>query len=318
MKIALTIPSAGAGKWCWTSWMNAFNTLGHEAFDINQCVDFNLALKGVDLLICTTSQPRQEFITWRDKNPDKKVALNVLAWSDLNIGGLSNDGVQASVGNREYASKIKPSVIFAQYGIKWRKLLLKNWIDSGYQDSSMMMAADSTIYQNCIDYNQYKYDFSFSGGFWFYKSQIIVPWLLPIIQKYRQNSILIGKGWPIGTDSDRSEREIGSIFKLSKVCPNVHEPHSHFGYDIVERCMKVPYCGGLLVSDYVEEMVDEGFKNGENCFLCKSPKEYQEIIDEVIANPGKYEQIRKNGQEFITNQHTYIHRVQNLLKDIYG
>lgn len=317
MKILIQNSDSGAGRWCKEGWKNAFVALKHTVDWIDnqhQIEQFNVFKP--DLIILSTSNPF-DIKAWRKQNQNVKIALNVLAWSDLDIGGLQNDGVQASRGNVEFASDVQPTVVFAQYGLKWRKLLLKKWIDLGYKDSSLMMGADSIVYKDLPNYGKNTYDFVLSAGFWPYKSQTIIPWLLPVIKKYRQNSILIGKGWQFATDKDRTEQEIGGLFKSAKVCPNVHEAHSHFGYDIVERCAKTMYCGGLLVSDFVQEMVDEGFEDGVNCFLCKSPKEYQEKIDEIIQNPGKYDNIRQNGQKFISENHTYIHHVQKLLKDIY-
>lgn len=317
MKIAITKATAGAGKWSHEGWANAFKAIGHEVIDITHNHS-EIENHQIDLLINSTSHPSEQLIRWRKNNPQAKVAMNVLAWTDLDIGGIHNAGVQATPNNTQYAKDMKADIVFAQYGKKWRELLLNKWHKEGFKLSSMMMAVDSIVYEGYIQqYRTYQYDYIFCGGFWMYKSQTIVPWLMPIIQKYRKSSLLIGKGWPIATDIDRQESAINKLYGIAKVCPNVHEPHSHFGYDIVERCFKVPYCGGLLVSDYVEEMIDEGFKSEVNCFLAKTPSEYQDFIDEVISAPEEYTYIAENGQKFISKNHTYIHRVQQLLKDIY-
>jgi len=326
MKIALTIPSAGAGKWCWTGWANAFIELGHEIVNFGQIVNANRSYpyNEIDLLICSTSCPNQDFIDFKPK----KVALNVLAWTDENLPCINNPGVQASPGNVEYAKTLKPDVVFAQYSKPWNKLLLKNWIKEGFKDSSMMMAADSVAYISYLVQQgklvsgsmlipQDQRRIFYTGGYWPYKAQNINKYLLPIFRKYAKETTVIGKGWPFLTQNIDNEGTISKYFNAADVCPNIHEPHStEGGYDIVERCFKVPYCGGLLVSDYVQEMADIGFKNGINCFLCKTPKEYAEIIDEIIKNPEKYDHVRKAGQEFVASSHTYIHRAKALLADL--
>jgi len=314
MQIALTVPNAGAGKWAWMGWLNAFNELGHNAFIINNSIANR---KDIDIVICSTSCPSEDIIKWRENNLDKKLALNVLAWTNEDLPCINNPGVQATEGNVWYAKQLKPDIVFAQYFEKWREILLSNWRDrEGYKLGSMGMAADSTVYEKGNVNYEYQYDFTFVGGFWHYKSQIITPWLLPVIDKFRKKSILIGGGWPRTTDYDRTEKEIGKLYQNSKFSPNIHEPHSHYGYDIVERGMKVPYCGGLLLSDYVEEMISIGFIHENNCLLAKTPKEYMDLACVIVEDPSKFDEIRRTGIEFISQNHTYIHRVQRLLKDL--
>lgn len=317
MKIALTIPSNGAGLYAWTGWSNAFKSLGHTVENWSPPI-FRSDPLDCDLLICSTSCPENTFIEWRKNHPDKKIALNVLAWTDEDIRGIHNAGVQATPGNVGYTRDLKPDVVFAQYGEKWRVPLLKNWAKEGYKLSSMMMAVDSTVYKvNDTDTSMIS-TIVYCGGYWSYKAQNIDKYLLPLFRKYRDQLYLIGKGWPMMTNSDISEQAIANLYRNSIICPNVHEPHSNFGYDIVERCFKVPYCGGLLISDYVEEMIDVGFKDGINCFICKDPKEYTERFEEILQNPTKYDDVRKTGQVFISSQHTYVDRAKALLRDIYG
>lgn len=316
MKIALTLPTNGAGRFIWSGYANAFKALGHDVYYINNSSIFRI---NPDLLICSTSIPSQEHIDWREKNKHKKIALNTLCWTDEPNLGMEIPGIQASQGNIEYAKKLRPDLIFAHYSQKYIDLLLANWRDKeGYKLGSFMLAADSTVYPAFEHLSEnYKYDIVYAGGFWPYKSKTIVPWLLPVIRKYRRTSILIGGGWPIQTDGDCTEYDIGKMFGIAKVTPNIHEYHGNkYGYDIIERCFKTPFCGGLLVSDYVKEMEDVGFKSGHNCFLANSTTEYAEMIDAIIQDPTKYSHIRKNGALFIKEKHTYIHRAIDFLKQL--
>jgi len=319
MKVGLTVPNSGAGRWAWTGWLNAFNAIGHEAFIINGSIANR---NDIDLVICSTSNPSEDIIKWRNSNKHKKLALNVLAWTNEDLPCINNPGVQASEGNVLYAQELKPDIVFAQYFEKWREILLSNWRDrEGYKLGSMGMAADSTVYDYSKELliNIKQYPIFYVGGYWPYKARNIDKYLLPVFQKYFDKSMIIGKGWPwpFRTNEITNEREVGYHFRNALVCPNVHEPHSTLGgYDIVERVFKVMYCGGLLISDYVKEMEDIGIKNGVHCLMAKNPEEYMALVDQALTDPTKYNTIRENGRMFVGVQHTYIHRVNSLLKEL--
>lgn len=313
MKVTLTIPGAGAGKWCWTGWKNAFQELGHEVVELRS---------NPDLLICSTSGPSQEILDWRERNPSAKVALNVLAWTDEDLPGIHNDGVQASPGNIGYAKQLKPDIVFAQYTPKYRELLLAKWKNEGFKLGSMEMAADSTVYEFKLHPNGSDIvsagKLFYVGGYWPYKAQNINKYLGPVINKHFDRTIVVGKGWPIRTTAIENEKAVGYNFRMAEVCPNIHEPHStNGGFDVVERVFKTTFCGGLCVSDYVQEMFDGfGFVNNEHLIACKTPEEYMDTIEDALNHPERYAMMRLAAQKFVADNHTYVHRVQKLLKDI--
>lgn len=320
MYIAMTIPEAGAGKWCWTGWMNAFDFLNYKGANIGSGPHNSLlcSLPKVDLLICSTSCPSENILEWRKHSPDAKVALNVLAWTDDDWAGINNPGVQASQGNIEYARKLKPDIVFAQYSKKYAESLLRNWHEKeGYKLGSMAMAADSTVYTGLQPIEGAK-EIVYTGGYWPYKAQNINKYLLPLLMKYRDRTTLVGKGWPVRTDNDPGENAIASLFYSSKLCPNAHEPHSTLGgFDVVERVFKTMYCGGLCLSDYVRE-IEEGFGllDGVHLKLAKTPDEYLNIAEDILKYPEKYDTIRQRGTIEVRDKHTYINRCRVLLSDL--
>lgn len=327
MKVAMTIPISGAGKFAWTGWSNAFKALGHEAINLNNyggCNDVHYM--DIDLLICSTSSPNSNFIEWRKNNPSKKVALNVLAWTDYKLPGINNPGVQATPGNIDYARDLKPNIVFAQYSKPYAQLLLEKWAQKGYKLGSMAMAADSTVYTAYNDKERYlgpkPYELFYAGGYWPYKAQNIDKFLLPVLQKYKSRSLIVGKGWPLPTAQIENEGMIGYHMHAAKVCPNIHEPHSTLGgYDVVERVFKVMYCGGILVTDYVAELFDMGFRDGIHGIACTTASEYANVIDELMNDRSfklddEMSRMRKEAHEFAASKHTYIHRVQTLLGDL--
>ena len=186
------------------------------------------------------------------------------------------------------------------------------------------MAPDDTVYNYTEpykpenDYTAWEHNITFCGGYWAYKAQNIDKYLMPVLLKHRLNTYLVGKGWPIATDPDCGEIELSRKYGASKVSPNVHEPHStDGGYDVVERVFKTMLCGGLCVTDPVEEL-ESGyhFEHGEHLIIASDPKNYADIIDEILLRPEQYAHVREAGRVFVKNNHTYKHRVTQLLTDL--
>lgn len=317
MKIALTIPTVGAGRWCWQGWANAFEFFGHEVHNLNLFPD-TVVDKDTDLVICTTSQPRDDIREWRKNNPSKKLALNVLAWTDEDLPLINNAGVQASEGNRDYAWELRPDLVFAQYSPKWRERLLKKWEDLGFRLGSMEMAADAVVYPFETDEPAFNPDVFYVGGRWAYKAQNLDVWLMPVLNRF-VNKVIVGRGWPFLTQN-MDERAVGMHLHNAKVVPNMHEPHSTIGgYDVVERVFKTLYCGGLCITDSVAEMFDGfGFENEVHLLAAQSPDEYMEFITHAVENfnTPHFNMMRGHGQEFVALNHTYFNRVANLLFDL--
>lgn len=308
MRVTLTNPVAGAGRYAWAGWANAFQALGHEVVPLSDATD---------LLINSTSLPSDEILEWRERNPEKKVALNVLAWTDEDLPGINNAGVQATPNNVQYAHDLKANLVFAQYSPLWREILLRKWAREGFKLGSMEMAADSTVYEY-TEPDEFEHDIVYCGGYWAYKSRNIDQYLMPCLMRYRTTTYLVGKGWHIPTDPDCGERVLAQKWGAAKVCPNVHEPHStDGGYDVVERVFKTIFCGGLCVTDPVEE-IESGFglEHGTHLLIAEDQADYLALVEDAIINPEKYEQVRREGQQYVAQNHTYINRVETLLTDL--
>ncbi len=313
MKVALTIPDVGAGRWSWQGYVNAFRWFGWEAVNVSR-PGFDLHKVNPDLLICSTSLPNQNFIDWRQANPDKCVALNVLAWTDEDLPCINNDGVQATHGNLEFAQAMNPNLVFAQYSEAWRKRLLSKWKEHGFRLGSMEPAADAVVYPYSIELPTRELDIFYVGGRWPYKAQNLDAYVLPLLNEYKDTTRLVGQGWPFPS-ADMSEDDVGQNLKNAKVALNMHEPHSTIGgFDVVERVFKTLYCGGLCITDKVTEMVD-GFRlqDGKHLLWAHNPDEYSEITHEAIEFNEQHDHIREKGQRFVALNHTYFNRVASLL-----
>jgi len=115
-----------------------------------------------------------------------------------------------------------------------------------------------------------------------------------------------------------SESDVGYNFRNAKVSPNMHEPHSTLGgYDVVERVFKTLYCGGLCVTDYVQEMEDGfGLHDGYHLLWAKSPEDYLDICQAAVEHNDDWNGCRKIGQRYVALHHTYFNRALNLILDL--
>ena len=227
--------------------------------------------------------------------------------------------MQATEGNVGYAHDVVADVVFAQFSKAIRGTLLGKWKAEGFSLASMEMAADAVQYQhpNPNVAPGLDPDLFYVGGYWAYKAQNIDKYLLPLLRE-TENKVLIGRGWPGLVTGECSEEQVGQYFKDAKVSPNIHEPHSTLGgYDVVERVFKSIYCGGLCISDHVEEMeMGFGLKDGTHLITAHNVEDYQCLVEEAIAIPDAYMDVREQGQKYVARYHTYFNRALNLLLEL--
>ena len=84
---------------------------------------------------------------------------------------------------------------------------------------------------------------------------------------------------------------------------------------VLEREFKVPACGGFEISDYVPGM-DRYFDLGKEIVAVRSPEEWFAKIDHYPRHEGERKQIQEAGTGRVLREHTYAHRVKQLL-DMY-
>lgn len=98
----------------------------------------------------------------------------------------------------------------------------------------------------------------------------------------------------------------------------ISETKIHFNksisVDVNYRNFETLGLGTCLLTNYLSELEELGFKDGENCFMYKNINEIPYKIKEAKEN-NKWKIVGKNGLKFSKN-HTYTKRIENLLKEI--
>tara|TARA_R110000765_G_scaffold142217_3_gene243371 strand:+ start:1364 stop:2482 length:1119 start_codon:yes stop_codon:yes gene_type:complete len=210
-------------------------------------------------------------------------------------------------------------LVYNLYHKKRMKETMGYWDDNGVETIDMQPAADHFKHRPAAKIDMLESDISFIGGYWRYKAINIDKYIVPLcypIGKY--NIKIFGyHEWPVpqflGPVQDRI---VNNIFSSAKICPNVSEPHANeFGFEVNERVFKLSACKAFCLSDHIDSLVQDIFTEGEMP-TAKSAEEFHEKIDYYLDNPDLRENHAEKCYETVMREHTYCHRVANLLSRI--
>jgi len=203
---------------------------------------------------------------------------------------------------------------------------------TGYKIYTVPLAADDTIiYPEYSE--QFKADVSFIGTNLSDKRQSFNEMLFPLQKKYDLK--LYGQDW---TFTDRLLGWVGrggqylnlpyfksfrkpklnladerKIYSSSIISVNIHETYQKkFGGDCNERTFKVPLAGGFEITDNVE-CIKKYFVEDREIIIAKDKKDWFDKIDYYIRNPEKRLKIIEAGRKKVLQDHTYKHRVKQLI-----
>ena len=102
--------------------------------------------------------------------------------------------------------------------------------------------------------------------------------------------------------------ELVKVYNASKIILNIHSPQPV----PIMRDFEVTACGAFLLTDYVRGLEDI-FKIGEEMVCYGNEKELKDLIDFYLKHPGEREKIAQKGQQRACGDHTYAHRMKELI-----
>lgn len=109
----------------------------------------------------------------------------------------------------------------------------------------------------------------------------------------------IGKAWP---------EDMARIYARSKIVVNACVNH-----DVNMRVFEAMASGALLITDTADGLEDL-FRNGEHLVIYRSDSALPNLIDYYFKHPEERERIARQGQELVLREHTYAHRVEEILR----
>ena len=165
------------------------------------------------------------------------------------------------------------------------------------------------------------------------KRQFFKEWLFPLGKKYDLR--LYGQDWtlydrvlglvtkagqyfnvPIIKSLQKPKAKLSDeaeMYASAKILANIHEDYQRtFGGDCNERTFKIPFCGGLQISDDVA-IISQYFEPGKEVVIARDKQDWFEKIDYYMNHPEEAKKIALAGQKRARRDHTYVNRAQQII-----
>ena len=171
--------------------------------------------------------------------------------------------------------------------------------------------------------NKYKADISFMGAAYHNRVQSF-PRLLD------KNFKIWGTGWNPDTVLGKrlqnnnkrvTTEETVNIYNASKINLNLHSSSCHYGINpegdfVNPRTFEIAACKGFQLVDYRSDLINL-FHINDEITVFRSLDEMKDQIDFYLNNPDLREIISKRSYQRVLNEHTIVHRMQEMLIHIF-
>jgi spore maturation protein CgeB len=146
------------------------------------------------------------------------------------------------------------------------------------------------------------YDFKIWGNDW--------PEDSPVISRVQEKARRVGPG------------EIVKIFSASKINLNLHSSPTHSGVDpfgdfVNPRTFEIASCGAFQLVDQ-RQYLPEVFDTVDEMAVFQSVDELPDKIEYFLSHPEERAQITHRGRERVLREHTYEHRMKELIEFVEG
>lgn len=104
--------------------------------------------------------------------------------------------------------------------------------------------------------------------------------------------------------------EYARAVRASRLSLNLIDPTTYPSANM--RFFEIPCAGGLQVASACPEMEDE-FRDGESVFYFRQPSELPALVERLLGEPARREQVAREAHRRVLAQHTYSHRAARIL-----
>lgn len=305
------------------SWANAFNDCGHDVFlwDKHTVPAFDMFdMCEPDIFLGQSYNLDDATIKCIKERPHLRVGLRAGDWGDheQEVDKSMYNILFCSQKEKETLKKLKdetgkPDFVHIHYP-DWAVKQTHNHFESiGIKPVSLMMCADTAVYNHGQEREELKCDLGFVGGYWPYKGIIIDQYLMPLLHPVGKYNVKIfgNQIWPANQYCGLIQDDfVKDLFASAKICPNLSEPHAHrFGFDVNERIFKVLLAGGFCITDNVA-----GYRMfGDGVVIANSPEDFREKVDYYLKNPVEAAEIKEKGYWIVKENHTNYHRAAEIM-----
>lgn len=281
-----------AGKWIYDGYASAWESLGYE---VERYVEYHN--QKADYLMIYDHILNENNASFKNY---EKVFLFVTFNNFDEPYGMHENYVSKASKNQ----KIIDAINSQDNVVKWsfcNTIRMPQYFDKWGEVEYVPLAFDSINYKRVE--SQSSYDVCFVGGYanngFNTKHQIMKD----IFHDFMESGLRCG----FFLNRNLSHEEECRVLTNSKVCLNIHDSYQRdIGLDINERTFKVLGLNGNMISDYVEEGI---FLLGKQFFHRDS-----KLVDSVQSVLNISDEDRQSNRDSICANHTYINRIQQLLK----
>ena len=329
MKILISHDGSNAHFFIRMGIARAFNASGHEViiWNINNKSAYDIFDEiEPDIFIGQTYNLNNSLINNIKSRPHIKVIMKAGDWSSFTetidlkkypILTPSHKEIKLIEELKETTGQ--PSYVFAHYTQNNIDKTHEYWSTKlGIEIKSNLNAADIFDYTKGKHKEEFESDLFFVGGRWPYKAQTLRRYIDPLLYPMGKYNIkIIGSGWGCNQKiSGLPIEEMKNMMASSKICLNVHEPHSQdFGIDVIERPFKLLANKCFCISDYVTSMATEIFTKNELA-MTDSFSEFHHAIDYYLRHPEQKQAFIDRGYETVMQHHTYFDRAHDILQNL--
>ena len=107
--------------------------------------------------------------------------------------------------------------------------------------------------------------------------------------------------------------ELFRVYRKSRININITLRSIESG--LSQRFFDVMASGGFLISNYQSE-IEDYFEIGKDIIVYHNEEELMELADYYLEHDDKREEIARNGQRKVMNDHTYLNRFAEIIKNI--
>ena len=335
LRVLFTIPfpyGLGADRWVYWGYKRAFEAEGHEFYIYTEKDNFKELVERIKPNILfidgevlnLLDLPLGTFASLKEKR------IKVICQTNIGLDREDNDKIENIRNRTRYVD-----ILFTNCAPEMAQKLEDIY---GRKVISLPHAADSEVYYPEKPHSQFAFDIAFVGSAYTQKGPQFQTLLIPLVKKYRVG--LYGPGWTIKdkmahfwggiarkagfqglaalinkqriTISQDDERK---LYASAKICVNLHEYYKD-GYSKnfpIEREFKIPASGGFQISDYCKGM-ENYFDLKKEIAIAANPAEWFGKIDYYLRHEKERKEIQEAGTKKIMNNHTYRHRVKQIIE----
>ncbi len=121
--------------------------------------------------------------------------------------------------------------------------------------------------------------------------------------------------WSRIVDGYFTTEDMARVFSATRVAINLHSWFGYYNWGLNPRTFEAPACGALEICDWKEELAQH-FRENNEVMIYRTGAELEGKLRELLNDPATQQQIARAGFKRVCEEHTYEHRMKQMLSII--